>query len=172
MMRKIYVVTGIPSAEEILAALRGKLSVAMGVQKYVAEGCHGKYEPIWSEPLTMRMKPDMIANDAAIDEACVLTVSGKIVEICLPGAPTGGAASMELCGTNAMIMFDEAWHIGAIIDAHDYTPRLPRQVVAYPQLPILSRSDELLEGGELWLTGLPAELIARRELLTELAQHG
>jgi len=174
-MKFLYVVSMMPETRAIFAGLLEKRTIPMSVQKYAAENCQRNFSPVWTESLTLIMRPEMVENDFNTDEAQLLTVSGKVMEIQLPevrlnaGANT---ASMELRGTYANIFFDAKQRTGVITEAHDYARRLPKQVVAYPQLEVLNTKGFLQP--VMYLSrevGLPEKLIKCKELLEELGRH-
>lgn len=168
----LYVATEMKDPEALFAALRVRRPVELKVQKYVMEDHHKAYQPVWAESLTVKIKPDTVSNDICGDETCLLAISGKCVELCLPEAKDESyAGSVELCGCYTEILFDTERLVGVVTDAHDFTGRVPRQVIAYPRMNVLNARGDLKTERYLRDMCIPAELMTCKALLKVLGQH-
>lgn len=173
MMTRLYVVTDIMGADELLLALQGRAPLCVKVQKYAALG-KKTLEAVWTEPVDAKIKMGVLSSEMACDESeNLLVASGKLTDIKLattvPGTKYRG--SMELAGLYTDVLFDTQKKVGVIIEATDYARRRPKRVVELPQLELMANEEELVSDTVLKALGLPNELIKSRELLMELAKR-
>lgn len=175
MLRRLFLVTDIMCAEELLVALLGKAPLKVQVQKYAAAGEKEPFAAKWTAPVQAELKVSVLSNEMISDSENLMMASGQIVHIALASTPLGSkkayTGSMELRGAYADVLFDTELKVGVIIEAVDYRRVTPKKVAGCPELDLLIGDDELVDDAELKAMGLPDELAKSKALLLELAKR-
>lgn len=175
MLKKLYLVSGGLTIDDVVRAIYRGGTVAVGMQKYTAVGS-GAFVKTWEEPAQCTMRPRGMDADFAWIEAGgdVLNLSAKVVNAEAAQLTEKGrdfAGSEELVGLNLNLLYDFEQGVGVVLNGHNGSAK--RAVIEEPQLDVLlGDCDELVGKKVLDLMGVPQVLQASERILRELNMLG